>query len=1472
MAPIESNQSEMAVMAMGAIGGFPQHHAAGQNVSLAFLLDSLIQRTYHDLVVLSELLPRKMDMEKKIEIVKFASKTRQSFIRLLALVKWASSAAKVDKCAAISAFLDHQGLLLVDTADMLARMARENLVHARLPNFSIPCAVDVLTTGRYRRLPTCIKDRIIPADPITASEKTSVLLRLNQIIQHRLVTSEMPSQLSNLSIVDGTVKFHVPQEFEATLTLMGDDQSIPWRLLHVDILVKDPDTGDGKALVHNMQVHYLHQLVQSRLFTEEKPLADMYILLHSFCQSLQLEVLNSQAHRLIRERWGEHITTTSYIAAQNLTLAYWRAQNCSLDKSKNQLYSVTICVDKDSSQPLDVKHTPPLTSSEAAIVNKAIKSELLSIERLLVESILIRSKAKLKELQLDLKKANISSKAIIQGNPPVLSIAILEPCSQAEHLTISVDMQTGLFQPHVAHAGAALLEEIEECLNSDPTKLYQYIIRLKFTICIEHCKRAVQLQPVICLERLPLVSISADHPLNKVSQNRLYLKLTRHNNYYVVVEFITEQGGEFETQIKYYLLRVRPSTFYDQIPHDAQQSDPDTAKSFLAPLSIFPIEPESLVYGPDTEFQGHLAPNKRKHALAGYQHFSVVKKRRFDHVHYFQDRLSHITSLCDMRIPYVQLLEELSKNNISNQGVQVEGEGVGLVVKLTSAPPFEGPCTHAAEELAKNLVSCSFRLQLSSSMRWQVQLCFANCPLKSTNPKEQVPIRHVTLAYEHTSGGTSVMWRQFLHEWYAIVRLYKPVLEFAPVLNEFGNQLNVEVRSFSYKRLTMSYGKDKSNTITIRWEPDRKGFTLPLGTGGSAKAANCHVLISEQLRHEFNQHQNIAQLMQVLQDTYSPLQAISKLPKRPELGAIMHPHYPLQQFTVVPQSSMHIRIVYRNIYCIDVQCRGKNMVAIRDGAHSLFDTSKVVTGLNPTHSLKVFLDMFVDDTVLHAKRRSITEDDNPPSPVAMDTMDLFPPAQQPTGASPLQRAGQHNTSGYMHGVGNSPAHPASPHTSVLQQQYNLQSPGVACPLASPPSIVPSPSGSKLGTPSPAFAAGSPGNMHHAPSPGFVPVPSPMSVNLQSPAGVPFMSQVGMHESHGSPYTNMSISMPSPRTWPASPSVPGLSPSIRHQSPGSANIHSPGNAIQQHASQPPAMIGSVQSQPSRTLPQRSWAGSIPTILSHDALHKLCTPATPGGLASTTGAAPYQCCPLERFLSAIYLKKHLLRVLHATGQNKLELLQVLPSTEPGVIQFKSDTLLFRVLFNPAVNLTLQLHAKPVQDNSDHWTTEEMHVLSRFFEVKVSCPPYKVTTLNAFMRLISAPTRILHDFIQLMRLELVPDRTLKWSLQLCLTIPPNNIAVAGFGSLAVVVSKKILIFIQLTRNVPNQEPQSIIIPIVHYPNNSTLQLEQPALQNNPTSLLVSNVLKHWSEYNMNSSECTIFPAIRDLMGSLNLPAGKV
>lgn len=61
---------------------------------------------------------------------------------------------------------------------------------------------------------------------------------------------------------------------------MGQSDDIPWRLLKIDIAVEDKYVGAGKALVHHLQVEYVHELVQSRLLTNEDPLVVSRLFLH----------------------------------------------------------------------------------------------------------------------------------------------------------------------------------------------------------------------------------------------------------------------------------------------------------------------------------------------------------------------------------------------------------------------------------------------------------------------------------------------------------------------------------------------------------------------------------------------------------------------------------------------------------------------------------------------------------------------------------------------------------------------------------------------------------------------------------------------------------------------------------------------------------------------------------------------------------------------------------------------------------------------------------------------------------------------------------------------------------------------------------------------------------------------------------------------------------------------------------------
>ena len=99
----------------------------------------------------------------------------------------------------------------------------------------------------------------------------------------------------------------------------------------VNILVEDKETGEGKALMHSMQVHHVEQMIQSRLYdiatnpqSTGQPLHDLYNLLHTLCQSLQLEVLYSQTRKLCYERLGNYVRIEEYTSGKCLTVSYWR--------------------------------------------------------------------------------------------------------------------------------------------------------------------------------------------------------------------------------------------------------------------------------------------------------------------------------------------------------------------------------------------------------------------------------------------------------------------------------------------------------------------------------------------------------------------------------------------------------------------------------------------------------------------------------------------------------------------------------------------------------------------------------------------------------------------------------------------------------------------------------------------------------------------------------------------------------------------------------------------------------------------------------------------------------------------------------------------------------------------------------------------------------------------------------------------
>ena len=273
---------------------------------------------------------------------------------------------------------------------------------------------------------------------------------LVQVIEYRLATSSLPPQMRKNKIENGRVRFIVDHEFEATLTLMGDGPTVPWRLLDINILVEDKETGDGKSLIHPLQVHYIHQLLQTRLVDCGNPLMELYVVLHTFSQSLQLEVLHTQTARLCQERLGDLVRVEEYLTGKSLTIAYWK--DLAVRELKSDLgYRLTVQAHpQDTGKPLQVTHNPPLSSKDSEIAEQSIRSDQLSIEKLLVHTVYMRTRCRLAELKQELQpKIGHDVVCVVQGSPAVLHLPVLSPCLRSEQLLISVDSHTGNLQAHI---------------------------------------------------------------------------------------------------------------------------------------------------------------------------------------------------------------------------------------------------------------------------------------------------------------------------------------------------------------------------------------------------------------------------------------------------------------------------------------------------------------------------------------------------------------------------------------------------------------------------------------------------------------------------------------------------------------------------------------------------------------------------------------------------------------------------------------------------------------------------------------------------------------------------------------------------------------------------------------------------------------------------------------------------------------
>lgn len=289
-----------------------------------------------------------------------------------------------------------------------------------------------------------------------------------------------------------------------------------------------------------------------------------------------------------------------------------------------------------------------------------------------------------------------------------------------------------------------------------------------------------------------------------------------------------------------------------------------------------------------------------------------------------------------------------------------------------------------------------------------------------------------------------------------------------------------------------------------------------------------------------------------------------------------------------------------------------------------------------------------------------------------------------------------------------------------------------------------------------------------PSPGFMPsspLNQPSPLTAMSPG--PNLAYIQGHSD--SPFGAQMSPAAASSAWPGSP-IPRPSPR-----PGQSPDHKPQMVTPHH---------------SKILPARSWAGAVPTLLTHEALETLCRPGMLPGIPGP------EMCPFERFLGCVFLKRQLQRLV-----KELNFAQT--PVEPGVVLFRNEWLQCQVYSNPDHLQSLQIKITPSMPNPQdmkppvQWNMDDLQTLEQYFELKAAAPPYRQVSVHSFIKLFVVPPAVLKDLIQIIRLEMKPEQCkslgLLWNVKLNLRSSFTSLPIIPLGTPGIVNTKnKLLIFV--------------------------------------------------------------------------------
>jgi mediator of RNA polymerase II transcription subunit 14 len=314
----------------------------------------------------------------------------------------------------------------------------------------------------------------------------------------------------------------------------------------------------------------------------------------------------------------------------------------------------------------------------------------------------------------------------------------------------------------------------------------------------------------------------------------------------------------------------------------------------------------------------------------------------------------------------------------------VESNAVGLSLSVVRFPACPGLEEKHSLAFARLLLSASIRRRGGV---WVLEWVLAASPLQAATSSSLYSQFELETVNECEKTVTAI-----LGEWNAMVQLHSLVGRLHRYLSaEAGSSSSsaplesVTVKSYNYRSLQLEYGPRGLYTVSVAWKWPEGRFALTFGGTGTAASMNPHTLFRNQLEIQLNRERDLALLCKLLSETVTPALSLCRLPPTPHRGMSINQRNAVHQtFAILPQTPSHVKINFYGKYCVDVHFRAEGLVSVRDGVYSMFDQIKVLEELQPIPGFKAFLSKYVDEAAF-ARRTSQTEDDNPPSPLTMDT-------------------------------------------------------------------------------------------------------------------------------------------------------------------------------------------------------------------------------------------------------------------------------------------------------------------------------------------------------------------------------------------------------------------------------------------------------------------------------------------------------